>query len=213
MHKQVGGLDADTGDTCQQTHHGMWFSVGCPLQTFKTFLLDAPDLVTDEPPSLHVPLEFGQSVGRDWLALGCAQCLQPLLCLSQLRIEAPDPEPDQCCFHTIDEPALLANQALALAAWSLGILLPKARNGSRLAMITLAPQPAHKGTLQELSVEPIRLSPPMFARHRHAQRVDHMRLNATCIEPSALARSRRGRPRRPRRCARPCVPTSPLHRA
>ena len=53
----------------------MWFSVGCPLQAFKTLPLDAPDLVTDEPPSLHVSLEFGQSVGRDWLALGCAQCL------------------------------------------------------------------------------------------------------------------------------------------
>src|SRR5262249_20732738 len=97
----------------------------------------------------------------------------------QLRIETPDAEPDQCCFHTIDKPALLANQALALAAWSLSVLLPKARNGSRLAMITLAPQPAHKGTLQELSVEPIRLSPPMLAR-----RMDHMRLNATCIEPA-----------------------------
>jgi hypothetical protein len=32
-----------------KSHHGMWFSVGCPLQTFKTLLLDAPDLVTDEP--------------------------------------------------------------------------------------------------------------------------------------------------------------------
>jgi hypothetical protein len=124
----------------------------------QTLLLDTSDLVTDEPPSLHVPLEFGQSVGRDWFAFGRAQCIQPLLGVSQLRIEAPDPEPDQCCFHTIDEPALLANQALALAAWSLSILLSEGRNGSRLAMITLAPQPAHKGTLQELCVEPIRLS-------------------------------------------------------
>jgi len=65
-----------------------------PLQTFKTFLFDAPDLVTDEPPSLHVPLELGQSVGRDWFALGCAQRLEPLHRMSQLRIEAPDPEPD-----------------------------------------------------------------------------------------------------------------------
>src|SRR6201993_2634983 len=47
VHKQVGGFDADTGDACQQAHYGMWLSVGCPLQTFKTLLLDAPDLVTD----------------------------------------------------------------------------------------------------------------------------------------------------------------------
>src|SRR5580700_8846645 len=142
VHKQVGGLDADTGDACQQAHHGMWLSVGCPLQTFKTLLLDAADLATDEPPSLHVPLELGQSIGRDWFALGCAQCLEPLLRISQLWIEGPDPEPDQCCFHTIDEPALLANQALALAARSLSVLLAEALNRSRLAVITLAPQPA-----------------------------------------------------------------------
>jgi hypothetical protein len=104
--------------------------------------------------------------------------------MSQLRIEAPDPEPDQCCLHTIDEPALLTNQALALPARSLSVLLPKAWNGSRLAVITLAPQPAHKGTLHELGVEPIRLGPPMLARHGHARGVDHMRLDAPCFEPA-----------------------------
>jgi hypothetical protein len=35
-------------------------------------------------------------VGRDWLALGCARSLEPLLRMPQLRIEAPDPKPDQC---------------------------------------------------------------------------------------------------------------------
>src|SRR6516165_3189242 len=114
VHKQVGGLDADADDPCQQAHHGMWFSVWCSLQTFKTLLLDAPNLVTDEPPPLHVPLELGHGVSWDWLALGCAQSLEPLLRMSQLGIEAPDPEPDQSCFHTIDQPALFADQALAL---------------------------------------------------------------------------------------------------
>jgi hypothetical protein len=119
---------------------------------------------------MGLPLD-AQHVGRHRLALGRAQRLKPLLRMSQLRIEAPDPEPDQCRFHAIDQPALLANQALALPAWSLGVLLPKARNGSHLAVITLAPQPAHKGTLQELGVEPIRLGPSMLARHGHADPV------------------------------------------
>jgi hypothetical protein len=116
------GFNADTGDTCKQTHHGMWFSVGCPLQTFKTFLLDAPDLVTDEPPSLHVPLEFGQSVGRDWLAFGCAQCLQPLLCLSQLRIEARIPSRINVAFIRLTSrlcsPTWLSRSRLGLLASS-----------------------------------------------------------------------------------------------
>src|ERR1700674_1184703 len=67
---------------------------------------------------------------------------------------------------------------------SLSVLLAEALNRSRLAVITLAPQPAHKGTLQQLGVEPIRLGPPMLARHRHARRVDYMRLNAACFEPA-----------------------------
>src|SRR6516225_2138660 len=82
MHKQVGGLDADTGDTCKQTHHGMWFSVGCPLQTFKTFLLDAPDLVTDEPrrrmsrlSSARVLAGIGSPSGVRSVSSRCSACL------------------------------------------------------------------------------------------------------------------------------------------
>ena len=89
------------------------------------------DLVADEPPALHVPFELGQSAGRDRLTLGRAQRLELLLRMPQLRIEARDPEPDEM-LHTIDKPALLADQALALPARSLGILLTKARNASHL---------------------------------------------------------------------------------
>jgi hypothetical protein len=41
VHKQVGGLDADAGDACQQAHHGMRLGVGCPLQTLKALLLNS----------------------------------------------------------------------------------------------------------------------------------------------------------------------------
>ena len=95
MHKQIGGLDADAGDAGQQAHHAMRLGVGGPLQSPEALLFDAPDLVADEPPALHVSLELSQSVGRDRLALGRAQRLKPLLRTLQLRIKAADPQPDQ----------------------------------------------------------------------------------------------------------------------
>ena len=51
-------------------------------------------------------------------------------------------------------------------------------------MIRLTAKPTDEDALEKLSVEPIRLRPPMLARHRHARRVDHMRLNAACFEPA-----------------------------
>jgi hypothetical protein len=56
-------------------------------------------------------------------------------------IETPDAEPDQCCFHTIDKPPLLANQALALAAWSLIEELLPARGVLSLAREAVQPVP------------------------------------------------------------------------
>jgi len=44
-------------------------------------------------------------------------------------------------------------------------------------MFRFATQPADKGALQELGVEPIGLRTPMLARRRHARRMDHIRFD------------------------------------
>jgi hypothetical protein len=41
----------------------------------------------------------------------------------QLGIEAADAEPDQRCFHSVDDPALLTDEVLALAVGPLGIFV------------------------------------------------------------------------------------------
>lgn len=82
--------------------------------------------------------------------------------MPQLRMEARDPEPDQCFFHTI-KLALFAKWAFAVPARSLGIFFPKARNCSHGPVITPGPQPAHKSSLQVLGVEPIRPGPSKLA--------------------------------------------------
>jgi hypothetical protein len=80
-------------------------------------------------------------------------------------------------------------------------------------VITLAPQPTHKGTLQELCVKPIRFGPPMIARYRRTRRMNHMRLNARALSQRASSQ----KPSQPASKATAMreilFPTSPLHRA
>jgi hypothetical protein len=60
------------------------------------------------------------------------------------------------------------------------------RYGDRhhLAVITLAAQPAKEGTFEQLSVEPIGLGAPVFARYGYARCVDDVGLDAACPEPA-----------------------------
>jgi hypothetical protein len=50
-------------------------------------------------------------------------------------------------------------------------------------MILLAAKPANEDALEQLSVESIRLRPPMFARHSHARRMDDVGFDAAHSQP------------------------------
>src|SRR5216684_2935180 len=91
------------------------------LHTLQASLLDLADLITDEPPALHVAMQLSQRVGRYWFALGRAQIFKAPGGLLQLGIEAADAQPDQRCFHSVDNPSLLSDEALALAVGQLGV--------------------------------------------------------------------------------------------
>ena len=102
---------------------------------------------------------------------------------SELGVEVPDTEPGQGCLHAVDDPGLLADEALALSAGSPGILLRDGRDRGHFAMFPLAAQPAKKGSLQELGVEPVGLGAPVLAWHRHARGMNDVGLDAACLEP------------------------------
>src|SRR6267154_4307875 len=91
--------------------------------TFKASILDLPYLIIDEPSARHVATQLSQRVGRDRLALGCAQAVKAFDGLLQLGIEAADAEPNQRCFHSVDDPTLLSDKALALTVGSFGIFV------------------------------------------------------------------------------------------
>jgi hypothetical protein len=57
------------------------------------------------------------------------------------------PEPCQRCFHAVNDPFLLCDEALALAVRSLGIFAHDGRDRGHLAVIALVAQPAERGPI------------------------------------------------------------------
>src|SRR6266852_3139051 len=162
----------------------MWSITGRVLETLQACLLDPPDLITDEPPAIHVATQLSQRVGRDRLAFGRVQAFKAFGGLLQLGIESTDAEPDQRRLHSIDDPTLLSDEALALAVGPLGIFILDSRDRDHLAVITLAPEPAEKGAFEQLGVEPIGLGAPVLARNGYARCVDNVGLDAARPEPT-----------------------------
>ena len=138
----------------------------------------------DEPPAFHVATELSQGVGRDRLALGRAQSFEAFGGLLQLGIEAADAEPDQRGLHPVDDPALLSDEALALAVGPLGIFVLDSRDRHHLAVIALAAQPAEKGAFEQFGVEPVGLGAAVFARYGDARCVNDMGLDVARPEPA-----------------------------
>src|SRR5262245_60248011 len=135
----------------------MWSIFGRLLEARQASVLNLTDLIAQELPSFHVAIQLSQRVGRDRLALGRAQTCEAFGGLLQLGIEASDAEPDQRCSHSVDDPTLLCDEALALAVGPLAIFLLDCRDRDHLAVVTLAAQPAEKGTFEQLGVEPVGL--------------------------------------------------------
>src|SRR6516162_7319894 len=67
------------------------------------------------------------------------------------------------------------------AAWHLPLF--RRRDLCHAAMARLAAQPAEKGSLEQLGIEPIRLRPAMLARYGNTCRVDHISLDAASPQP------------------------------
>src|SRR4051812_11871266 len=114
----------------------------------------------------------------------CGQGLNPLWGVTQLWLEAADPKASQGSLHPVDKPGALADQVLPLAARALGVLLVQSRDCHHAAVLGLAAQPAQKGTLEQLGVEPIRLGPPVLARDGDAVWMDHIGFDVAGPQPA-----------------------------
>src|SRR5262249_39431187 len=131
-----------------------------------------------------VALQFGERVGRNGLALGRAQLFEALRRLLKLGIEVANAEARQRGLDAVDDRGLLANEGLALAVGAFVILLREGRDGSHLAVVPLAAQPAQKGALELLGVEPVGLGAPVLPRNRHARGMNDMGLDTARSQPA-----------------------------
>src|SRR5215472_1297614 len=89
---------------------------------------------------------------------------------------------DSTLLSHVDDPSLLSDEALAVA--SLGILVVHCRNWDHLAVIPFTAQPTEEGAFEQLGIEAVGLSAPVFTRHRHTRCVDNMGLDAMRPEPA-----------------------------
>src|SRR6516165_5377293 len=175
------------------------------LKTLQPSILDLTYLITDQPTAHHIAAQLGQCVGRYWFALGRAQAVKTFGGLLQLGIESADAEPGQRRLHSVDDPTLLSDEALALAVGPFSIFVFGCRDCHHLAVIPFAAQPAEKSTFKQLGIEPVCLGPPVLARYGDARCVNDVGLDCRAPAASAPARSHHGLPRRPQRCVRSCI--------
>src|SRR5262245_12196260 len=102
----------------------------------------------------------------------------------ELGIEAANTEARQGRLNAVDDRGVLANEGLALAVGTLGILICEGRNRAHLAVAPLAAQPAKKGALEQLRVKPVGLGAPVLPRHGNARGMNDMGLDAARPQPA-----------------------------
>jgi hypothetical protein len=154
------------------------------LQSLQTRGFDFMDLAGDQLQPCHLAAQFGQRVVRQRRSFGGSQGLEPRRRVAQIWLEPADAKPRQRALEAVDDAGALADQRLAFAPRSLGILLFQARDRDHLAVVGFAAQPAEKGPLQQRGVEPVGLRPAMLARDRDAVGMDHLGVDVARPQPA-----------------------------
>src|ERR1700751_3202415 len=103
---------------------------------------------------------------------------------AQGRFEVANAQPGQGGFYTVHNPRAFPHQAVALAVRPLGVLFANRGHARHAAMAPFATQPPQEGALQQLGVEPVGFRAAMLPRYRDTRGMDHVRLNATRLEPA-----------------------------
>ena len=82
MHQKIGRLPTKPVNPYQQINHPVRKSLRLLFKLLQPGLLDCLDLFLDDLQPLHVPSKGGDRVGRQGLALWCANSFQLRPCLA-----------------------------------------------------------------------------------------------------------------------------------
>src|ERR1700751_1547660 len=104
--------------------------------------------------------------------------------LAQSWFEVANPQPGQGGLYPVHNPRAFPHQAVALAVRPLGVLFGNREHARHAAMTPFATQPPQEGAMQQLGVEPVGFRSAMLPRYRDTRGLDHVRLNATRLEPA-----------------------------
>jgi hypothetical protein len=149
----------NTTDAGQHPDHRVRSGLSRLFQTCQAGLFDGLDLLAYQAQPGQVALHFVERVRWDRRIFRCAQRLQKLWWLAQLRLEATDAESGQIRLQAIDDARTLADQVFPFTAGPLGVLFLDRRDRDHSAMATFATQPSQEHPHQHGGVEPIRLGP------------------------------------------------------
>jgi hypothetical protein len=141
------------------------------------------DLLLDEAQVIHVALHFGQCVRWNCPALGHAQGLQPVRCLSQVWPEAANPRRARLAFRRlimrVPSPTKLWRSRPGRFASSF------ARVGIAAMLQCLgSPRSQPRKARLSSSVSSRSVLAPVLARYRDARRVDHVGLDLSGAQPA-----------------------------
>ena len=149
MHKQVRALDAHTDNTSQEPYIAVRpFSVFFRSKRLARVVSISFDLLLHEGQASHVAPQLSLRVRRHGSTLRRAQSFQLLQGFGEGRPESANSETGETSLHSVDDARLLLDQALALAARPLGVLIFDGGNRSHAAVLRLTAQPTEKGALE-----------------------------------------------------------------
>ena len=174
---------ADTIDPGQRPDHRVHSGFRRLLELPPALFVDRSDLLLDQAQLFKGSLQLSQRRRRQRFATRRLQLGQLLPRLLQFDLEPPDAVQHEKRLHSVDQPRNLGRQSFPLAQRPFGVLLLDRRDRRHAAVLGLTPQPAQQGAQQKAKIEPIRLRPPVLARHRDARRVDHMDFNPLLAQP------------------------------
>jgi hypothetical protein len=150
------------------------------IQPFQARRLDLPDLAHNEALARHVALQLSLCVRREGRTSGMHSVSSCSDALRNVGLKLRMPRRASVPFIRF---TMRVRSPTRLSRSRFGRLASSSSSDGIAGMLQWSRSPrsqAEKGALEQLGIEPVRLRPPMLARHGDARRVDDIGFDGHC---------------------------------